>query len=279
MDVWHYRKDDYAFFISPVDPSRVQGYAELIKHPMDLGTMSTKVARGKYRSLEEFTVSNTPPQPCYSGSSPRLPYGPAIQIIKFSHKQFQRNKVARLHGWMEPLQRGHHATQAKLYIFFSFLQTDFRLVVNNAKIFNPPGTIYHTEAERLEAWGLDHIAKASAHVIEYETDWNIDVEQDEDAALNIDEDDDHITTSTPREIEGSQVAASPAPSSVPQQYIRRGPRGPYKKGASAGISEGIDAEGRLPGSKEGVGAFPPGSDWAKMMVALKIKGIVFGAAF
>ncbi|KAG1726832.1 hypothetical protein EDB19DRAFT_1751515 [Suillus lakei] len=199
------KKDDYAFFISPVDPSRVQGYAEMIKHPMDLGTMSTKVARGKYRSLEEFT-------------------------------------------------------------------TDFRLVVTNAKIFNPPGTIYYTEADRLEIWGLDHIAKASAHVIEYETDWNIDVEQDEDAALNIDEDDDHITSSTPRDIEGSQVAASPAPSSIPQQYMKRGPRGPYKKGASTGISEGIDAEGRLPGSKDGVGAFPPCSDWAEMMVALKIKG-------
>lgn len=177
----------------------------MIKHPMDLGTMSTKVAKGKYRSLEEFT-------------------------------------------------------------------TDFRLVVTNAKTFNPPGTIYHTEADRLEIWGLDHIAKASAHVIEYETDWNIDVEQDEDAALIIDEDDDHVTASTPREIEGSQVAPSPAPSSVPQQYIKRGPRGPYKKGASMGISEGIDAEGRLPGSKDGVGAFPPGSDWAEMMVALKIKG-------
>ncbi|KAG1880960.1 hypothetical protein F4604DRAFT_1651361 [Suillus subluteus] len=186
------KKDDYAFFISPVDPSRVQGYAEMIKHPMDLGTMSTK--------------------------------------------------------------------------------TDFRLVVTNAKIFNPPGTIYHTEADRLEVWGLDHIAKASAHVIEYETDWNIDVEQDEDAALNIDEDDDHVTASTPREFEGSQVAASPAPSSVPQQYVKRGPRGPYKKGTSMGISEGIDAEGRLPGSKDGVGAFPPGSDWAEMMIALKIKG-------
>lgn len=199
------KKDDYAFFISPVDPSRVQGYAEMIKHPMDLGTMSTKVAKGKYRSLEEFT-------------------------------------------------------------------TDFRLVVTNAKIFNPPGTIYHTEADRLEIWGLDHIAKASAHVIEYETDWNIDVEQDEDPALIIDEDDDLVTASTPREIEGSQVAPSPAPSSVPQQYIKRGPRGPYKKGTSMGISEGIDAEGRLPGSKDGVGAFPPGSDWAEMMVALKIKG-------
>lgn len=59
MGVHHHRKDDYAFFISPVDPARVPGYADVIKHPMDLGTMSTKVAKGKYRSLEEFTVSKT----------------------------------------------------------------------------------------------------------------------------------------------------------------------------------------------------------------------------
>jgi hypothetical protein len=57
MGVYNDRKDDYAFFISPVDPTRVPGYADVIKHPMDFGTMSTKVARGKYRSLEEFTVS------------------------------------------------------------------------------------------------------------------------------------------------------------------------------------------------------------------------------
>lgn len=95
--------------------------------------------------------------------------------------------------------------------------------------------------------------------------------------MNVDEDDDrdHVTASTPRDIEGSQAAASPAPSSVPPQQVRRGHRGPYKKGASTTISEGIDAEGRLPGSKEGVGAFPPGSDWAEMMVALKIKGTCF----
>jgi len=53
------RKDDYAFFISPVDPAQVPGYADVIKHPMDFGTMSSKVAKGKYRSLEEFTVSIT----------------------------------------------------------------------------------------------------------------------------------------------------------------------------------------------------------------------------
>ena len=50
------RKDDYAFFIRPVDPAQVPGYADVIKTPMDLGTMTVKVARGKYRSLDEFTV-------------------------------------------------------------------------------------------------------------------------------------------------------------------------------------------------------------------------------
>lgn len=50
------RKDDYAFFIHPVDPAQVPGYADVIRSPMDFGTMTVKVARGKYRSLDEFTV-------------------------------------------------------------------------------------------------------------------------------------------------------------------------------------------------------------------------------
>lgn len=50
------RKDDYAFFLRPVDPEQVPGYADLIKRPMDLGTMTTKVEKGRYRSLEDFAV-------------------------------------------------------------------------------------------------------------------------------------------------------------------------------------------------------------------------------
>ena len=53
---WFHRKDDYAFFIRPVDPAQVPGYADVIKNPMDFGTMTVKVTKGKYRSLEEFTV-------------------------------------------------------------------------------------------------------------------------------------------------------------------------------------------------------------------------------
>ncbi|KAI0027573.1 Bromodomain-containing protein, partial [Vararia minispora EC-137] len=70
-------------FLQPVDVSAVAGYAEVIKQPMDFGTMGTKVERGKYRSLEEFA-------------------------------------------------------------------SDFRLVISNAKLFNLPGTIYYSEADRID---------------------------------------------------------------------------------------------------------------------------------
>ena len=192
--------------------------------------MTVKVTKGKYRSLEEFTV--------------RL-------------------------DWSRPPDVRSHFTP----------QNDFRLVTTNAKTFNPPGSIYHNEADRLETWGLDHIARASAHVIEYETDWNIDVEQDDDGStsqqpVNVDDE-----VSTPIDLDGSMAAGSrapsmtPAPGQVPTHgQGKRGPRGPYKKNAQTGLSESLDAEGRLPGAKDGVGAFPPGSDWAELMIALKIKG-------
>ncbi|KAG6829934.1 hypothetical protein H0H87_009728 [Tephrocybe sp. NHM501043] len=204
------KKDDYAFFLRPVDPSQVPGYTDVVKRPMDLGTMSVKVDRGKYRSLEDFT-------------------------------------------------------------------TDLRLVTGNAKVFNPPGTIYYTEAERIEAWGLDHISKAASTVIQYETDWNIEIEKDDEAMpVNIDEDEDY-NIGTPMDVdEGLSARRSPSVASqAPTLTGRRGARGPYKKTAQAPsnkLTESVDAEGRLPGSRDGLGAFPPGSGWANTMLALKLKG-------
>lgn len=148
-------------------------------------------------------------------------------------------------------------------------------MTTNAKTFNPPGSIYYTEADRIEAWALDHIAKASSTVIQYETDWNIDIEKDDDPAVNIDDDDDeNPPTSIPTEDATVNGRSPSVISQVQQTNGRRGPRGPYKKGAAPiTVSESIDSEGRLPGSKDGLGAFPPCSDWAKMMVALKLKGM------
>lgn len=135
------------------------------------------------------------------------------------------------------------------------------------------GTIYHTEADKLEIWALDHIEKASATVIQYETDWNLDVQQDDAGDDNMEEENDPNAPST------SAAADIGTPGPADLQGVRRSTRGPYNnKRATAvasgqkGISESLDAEGRLPGSKDGLGAFPPGSDLAKTMLDLKLKG-------
>lgn len=167
-------------------------------------------------------------------------------------------------------------------------KSDFRLVTGNAKLFNPPGTIYHAEADRIELYGLDHISKAAPTVIEYETDWNIDIEQDDatPAPHNGTGDEYDGDAPTPMDVDRrSMTAASPAPSAQHgQPQVKRGARGPYKKTQGAAGTESkyktssdaldaLDAEGRMPGSRDGVGAFPAGSDWAKVMLALKLRGI------
>jgi len=40
------------------------------------------------------------------------------------------------------------------------------------------------------------------------------------------------------------------------------------------MPETVEPDGHLPGFKDGVGVFPPGSDWAEVMLALKLKGMV-----
>jgi bromodomain-containing protein 7/9 len=149
-----------------------------------------------------------------------------------------------------------------------------KLVTTNAKTFNPPGTIYYSEADRIEAWAIEHIAKASSTVIQYETDWNIDIEKDDDTAVNIDDyDDDNPSTSVPPDDVAVNGRFPSVVSQTQQTSGKRSTRGPYKKPASStNVSESIDADGRLPGSKDGLSAFPPCSDWAKTMVALKLKG-------
>ncbi|GLB42607.1 putative bromo domain containing protein [Lyophyllum shimeji] len=202
------KKDDYAFFLKPVDTTQVPGYTDVVKRPMDFGTMSLKVERGKYRSLEDFAA-------------------------------------------------------------------DLRLVASNAKAFNPPDSIYYKEAERIEAWGLDHIAKASATVIQYETDWNIEIEKDDEATPLVVDDDESYSIGTPMDVDdvGAGRRSPSVASQVQPGTSRRSVRGPYKKaGPSDKLTESIDAEGRLPGSRDGLGAFPAGSDWAKTMLVLKLKG-------
>ncbi|XP_072987912.1 uncharacterized protein [Typha latifolia] len=48
------KKDTYKVFAEPVDPDELPDYHEIIKHPMDFGTVRKKLSSGAYASLEQF---------------------------------------------------------------------------------------------------------------------------------------------------------------------------------------------------------------------------------
>lgn len=148
-----------------------------------------------------------------------------------------------------------------------------RLVTNNAKQFNPPGTIYHTEADRIEAWALDHISKASGTVIEYEADWNIDIERDDMRPPNDEDEDQAVDKGTPMDVDGAGRARSPSVASAhtPAPGTRRA-KGKKQPGM---LSETLEEDGHLPGYKDGVGIFPHDSEFSELMLALKLKGRAF----
>ena len=73
---------------------------------------------------------------------------------------------------------------------------------------------------------------------------------------------------TPMDVDDNR-ARSPSVGSV---QVGGGKKGKGKK--SAGLSETLEPDGGLPGAKDGLGAFPPGSDWADLMLALKLKGVL-----
>jgi bromodomain-containing protein 7/9 len=201
---------------------------------MDFGTMTEKIAKSKYRSLDEFAVR-------------------ALHLILFPQAQ-------------------PNILQKTFFLLSYFSQDDFRLVISNAKTFNPPGTIYHTEAERIEAWASDHISKASSCVIEYETEWNIDIDRDED--VNVDADEDGAAAAGRTGSVGPDTPAHRSPSVLSASAPPINRRGRNAASKKEGISEYLEPDGHFPGYKDGVGVFPAGSDWAEVMLALKLKGAV-----
>ncbi|KAJ2803330.1 hypothetical protein H4R20_002940 [Coemansia guatemalensis] len=48
------KRDSYGFFLEPVDTNVITDYLNVIKEPMDLGTMRRKVETEAYRSIDEF---------------------------------------------------------------------------------------------------------------------------------------------------------------------------------------------------------------------------------
>ncbi|PKI83351.1 hypothetical protein MVES1_002508 [Malassezia vespertilionis] len=66
-------------------------------------------------------------------------------------------------GTMEKRLASRHYTNMALF------QADFLLVTQNAQVFNPSSSIYHTAARRLETWGLRAIEREGLSVVEDDT--------------------------------------------------------------------------------------------------------------
>lgn len=143
--------------------------------------------------------------------------------------------------------------------------------------------MYHTEAARIEAYGLDHIKRASAQVIEYETDWTIDVLTDGDpiastSALQLNETlDKNVPLIKMEDETGNHQGRSPSilssvpGASTPIEKTRRAPR--TKKVPI--VTESWEDYGHLPGYKDGLSAFPAWSDMANLMLDLKLRGAFY----
>lgn len=153
------------------------------------------------------------------------------------------------------------------------------MVISNAQAFNPPDTLYYTEAARIEHYGLEQIAKASAQVIEFETDWNLDVVDDSDlgragsAGVDAMDIDDTNAGKAEGEATGpngrsqSVTSSVQGPAVVPSTERARRSR---KKVPM--VTESWEPGGHLPGFSDGIGAFPWGSEMAIIMMQLKSRG-------
>ncbi|KAG8978919.1 hypothetical protein FRB94_012613 [Tulasnella sp. JGI-2019a] len=235
------KKDDYGIFHEPVDTTAVPTYTDIIKNPMDLSTMKKKLDTGLYRTFQQFS-------------------------------------------------------------------DDFNLMISNCKTFNPAPSLYHSEATKLETFGKDLISQSTGLVIEPGPNDPIyvapTVQETAMASKPIAPASpststignrrgrppviqtharQHSTTvddtntalfSAVGVASGSNTATSTVyhpshPSSLPDQKVWV--RGPYKKTIQRDPVV-VGPGGELPGTTNGVGAFPTDSPFGKLALALEIRG-------
>lgn len=176
-------------------------------------------------------------------------------------------------------------------------------MIQNCKTFNPSPSVYFAEASKLETFGNDAISQAAGQLAEPQSPsdeppagpshqpMDIDVPApSRPPPLTIHPASPSVPkagASRPRS--ESIVPAVAAPASAPatassisfahaEWQRRQQPggqkawvRGPYKKTVARDVI-GLGPGGELPGSYNGVGEYPVGSDWGKVALALEIRG-------
>lgn len=139
------RKDPSAFFSFPVTDLIAPGYSAVIKRPMDFSTMKDKVKKDLYQSLDELKV-----------------------CVWFAHKSFSAHRVCThscvshlilIQLVIHMLKMHQFTVQPVKWLTFDvllllLLQVDFKIMCENAMIYNKPETIYHKAARKLLRSGM-----------------------------------------------------------------------------------------------------------------------------
>ena len=173
------------------------------------------------------------------------------------------------------------------------IQADFRLVINNARTFNPPDTIFYKEASRIELVGLDAIAQAAAQAIDMDVEplpssdeEDVPVKREETVDVYSSRNPPRAVKNEPEDVEMQDIPAKRVASIVPKPETPSTPayrsfhqpvyqpkgRGPYRKTVMK-EEPLVGPDGELPGSRYGVGAFPVGSEFGTIALALEIRGM------
>ncbi|XP_043693087.1 uncharacterized protein LOC122643538 [Telopea speciosissima] len=89
------KKDTYGVYAEPVDPEELPDYHDVVKHPMDFGTVRKKLANGDYSTLEQFesdvflictnAMQYNAPETIY--------FKQARSIQELARKKFQRLRI------------------------------------------------------------------------------------------------------------------------------------------------------------------------------------------
>jgi bromodomain-containing protein 7/9 len=105
---------------------------------------------------------------------------------------------------------------------------------------------------------------------------------DDDVDVNVDADDDasagrgtplgSVSRGTPVDGEQSPIIGTGRKDPWARAAAKKAEPMPPKEVKEPTMKAELDAEGHLPGFRDGVGQFPPDSEWARIMVELKLKG-------
>ncbi|KAL6520828.1 hypothetical protein OROGR_017397 [Orobanche gracilis] len=88
-------RDTYEIFAQPVDPDEAEDYYEIIKEPMDFGTMRAKLHEGMYENLEQFEhdVFLIPENAMHFNSSATIYFRQARIVHELARKVFDALKM------------------------------------------------------------------------------------------------------------------------------------------------------------------------------------------